>query len=370
MLIGGISLGTCVFNRCSGMTGNIAYIIPSLAEGETDYSDDVKAAYYNSITKLYEFPDDFISGCSGLTGTLTVPYFIQRIGDRAFKSCSGLTGIAYESGSLLTTVGDQAFQYCTGLTSTISFPPPNSSVSTTPYITLGVRTFDGATGGAIDLTNIASLGEYCFNNYKGNSGGKTKGKKIFSLSSNFEVSSSWTGEQTEVHDFEYYEVWGKKTPDATSTERLVISGTVTDVVNLNLGSTITILPKYCFNNAKLDEVTGSSSTLETRYGAFMGSTLATFNLSTTNITFKSDGGFWNCQYITSFATSNTTLAIPKFVFYACYRLASISFAPTSVGDRCFRQCYALKSINLTCLTGSVGEYAFGYCYNLSKITSR
>lgn len=86
-----------MFNRCSGMSGDISYIIPTLSEGETDYSDDVKAAYFNSETNLYEFPDDFISGCSGLTGTLTIPKFIQRIGNRAFKGCSGLSELKYEA---------------------------------------------------------------------------------------------------------------------------------------------------------------------------------------------------------------------------------------------------------------------------------
>lgn len=372
MLIGGISLGTCVFNRCSGMTGDIAYVIPSLAEGETDYSDEVKAAYYNNTTELYEFPDDFISGCSGLTGTLTVPYFIQRIGDRAFKSCSGITGLTYESTndkpSVLTSIGDQAFQYCTGLTSTISFPTPNASISTTPYITLGVRTFDGATGGAIDLTNVASLGEYCFNNYKGNSGGKTKGKKTFSLLNDFVVSSSWTGNQTEVHDFDYYEVWGKKTPDATSTTKLVSSGTITDVVNLNLGSTITTLPQYCFYNAKLDEVIGSSSTLETKYCAFCFSTLTLFNMSETGISFEENSCFSHCNYLTTFNTQNDTISVTAYSFNYCYRLATISFAPTFVGINGFNQCCSLSNINFENLSGTISGYAFSHCYNLSKIT--
>lgn len=204
----------------------------------------------------------------------------------------------------------------------------------------------------------------------GNSGGKTKGKKTYSLSNDFIVSSSWTGEQTEVHDLGYYEVWGKKTPDATSTEKLVVSGTISNVVNLNLGSTITELPERCFGESFLDEVTGSSTSLKLLNSSFTSSKLTSVNLSTTNLIFGTNRNFNNCSLLMSFVVNNNSIDVLDAQFYGCCRLASISFAPSNIGEYAFQNCYALKSINLTNLTGAVGICAFSNCYNLYSLTSR
>lgn len=53
-------------------------------------------------------------GCSGLTG-ITIPIGVASIGDSAFSGCSGLTGISIPSS--VSDIGDGAFYGCTGLTS-------------------------------------------------------------------------------------------------------------------------------------------------------------------------------------------------------------------------------------------------------------
>ncbi|WP_052172477.1 leucine-rich repeat domain-containing protein [Psychroserpens jangbogonensis] len=55
------------------------------------------------------------SGCTGLTGTLTLPSSLTTIRYGAFTNCTGLTGI--ELPASVTTIEDEAFSYCIGLTS-------------------------------------------------------------------------------------------------------------------------------------------------------------------------------------------------------------------------------------------------------------
>ena len=52
--------------------------------------------------------------CSGLTGTLTIPENIKTLPAEAFNSCSGLTEVILPKG--LTTIEDGAFRFCDGLT--------------------------------------------------------------------------------------------------------------------------------------------------------------------------------------------------------------------------------------------------------------
>jgi len=56
----------------------------------------------------------------GLTGTITFPSSILYIGNSAFRSNPGVTGLSFTKG--LTTIAAHAFADCTGLTGTITLP--------------------------------------------------------------------------------------------------------------------------------------------------------------------------------------------------------------------------------------------------------
>ena len=58
--------------------------------------------------------DHAFRGCSGLT-SLTLPSGVTEIGEGAFRGCSGLTSLTLPSG--LTKIGNEAFEDCIGLTS-------------------------------------------------------------------------------------------------------------------------------------------------------------------------------------------------------------------------------------------------------------
>ena len=60
-------------------------------------------------------------GCSGLTGTLTIPDSVTSIGDSTFFGCSGLTGsLTIPNG--VTSIGDYAFRNCKGFTGRLVIP--------------------------------------------------------------------------------------------------------------------------------------------------------------------------------------------------------------------------------------------------------
>lgn len=67
----------------------------------------------------------------GLTGTVTIPASVVYIGDSAFRSNPGITGVSFSKG--LTTVAAYAFADCTGLTGTVTLPSTVTSLDSTAF---------------------------------------------------------------------------------------------------------------------------------------------------------------------------------------------------------------------------------------------
>ena len=91
-------------------------------------------------------------GCSGLT-SLTIPSSVTEIGELAFEGCSGLTSMTIPSS--VTSIGWGAFAECSGLT---SLTIPSSVTSIDNY------TFAGCSG-LTSLTipsGVTSIGNYAF----------------------------------------------------------------------------------------------------------------------------------------------------------------------------------------------------------------
>ena len=70
---------------------------------------------YNDVAyTVAAIGDDAFYGCSGFTGSLTIPNSVTEIGWYAFYNCSGLTGSLTIPNSV-TEIGEYAFAYCTNL---------------------------------------------------------------------------------------------------------------------------------------------------------------------------------------------------------------------------------------------------------------
>ena len=133
------------FHGCSGLTKiTIPSSVKTIEEGafsncesiESIEVEDGNSVYYSKGNCIIEketkglvagcknsvIPDDLkeiwnyaFSGCSGLTGSLTIPEGITIIRDETFSRCSGIASITIPEG--VTSIGDYAFYECSGLTS-------------------------------------------------------------------------------------------------------------------------------------------------------------------------------------------------------------------------------------------------------------
>lgn len=68
---------------------------------------------------------------AGLQGTLIIPASVVYIGDSAFRSNPGITGITFAKG--LSTIDAYAFADCTGLTGTITLPSTVTALDETAF---------------------------------------------------------------------------------------------------------------------------------------------------------------------------------------------------------------------------------------------
>ena len=116
----GIVLGQGVFMNCSNLTGSIQNIFD-----QSFYVED------NGTTSATVIEEGQFSGFSGLTGSLTIPYYITEIKDNAFYGCTGIEALNFdegENGSQLVAIGNSAFQACTGIKNKLVIPSKVKSI--------------------------------------------------------------------------------------------------------------------------------------------------------------------------------------------------------------------------------------------------
>ncbi len=114
----------------------------------------------NSVTRIGNYA---FKNCSGLT-SVVIPNSVTSIGSDAFHSCSGLTSVVI--GNSVTLIGSGAFYKCSGLTSVVI---PNSVTSiyrsafaycsglTSVVIGNSVTNIENSAFDGDDLTNVTSM---------------------------------------------------------------------------------------------------------------------------------------------------------------------------------------------------------------------
>ena len=176
------SIGDYAFYNCSGLTsitllsnltsiGNYAFSgCTNLQPSETDQGVEYLGNSDNPYLVLWDgtgittssytvnenckfIYDTAFWGCSGLE-SITLPSSLISIGDRAFNSCSGLTGeLDFSNCTSLISIGDYAFSSCSGLTGELNLTDCTSLTS------IGDFAFWACSGfkGVLNLTNCTSL---------------------------------------------------------------------------------------------------------------------------------------------------------------------------------------------------------------------
>ncbi len=146
-----VGAGYWAFYGCENLTsidlGSITYI------GEQAFRDCTNLSSVEFPETLTEIGDYAFSGCSALTGELTIPDNVVTLGASAFTSCSGLTAVVIGNG--VETIGDSAFQYCENLTS-VTFGENVVSIGGTAFASTILE------GDLVIPDKVTTIGEWAF----------------------------------------------------------------------------------------------------------------------------------------------------------------------------------------------------------------
>ena len=111
------TLDNNVFANCNGFTA-LNFNAANCTSMSSSWLENVTSLTSLSIGEsVQRIPDDFVTGKSGITGSLTIPNTVTYIGSNAFSSCSGFSG-TLTLGQSVSQIGNSAFfDACAGFTS-------------------------------------------------------------------------------------------------------------------------------------------------------------------------------------------------------------------------------------------------------------
>ncbi len=254
-----------------------------------EFVTDIVIPY--GVTKIGEFA---FRGCSGLT-SITLPDSVTSIGNSAFKDCSRLTSITMPDG--VTDIGDDAFYGCNKLVEVIN----NSNLN----IVKGNR-------------ENGYIGYYALNVKKdGTTDVINKGDYLFYTNDNVNYLLGYVGNDTELvlpndYNGQNYEIY-----------------------------------KYAFSGCgKLASVTVGNG-----------------------VTSIGDGAFIGCSNFNNIIIPESVTVIGAGAFNGCSSLRSIIIPDgvTVIGEKTFSSCDSLESITLPAGVISIGKYALSLCMRLTSI---
>ena len=144
-----------IFNGCTGVTS-----FTFTGRNGFSYSLESSSSYYqltpwymsrgNTLTisfadTLESVGDYTFKGCTGISGTLTIPVSVTSVGTEAFAECTSISGLSITSD---ISLGRSAFKGCTGIRS-LTFPLTSNTVCYSD-----APAFEGCTG----LTTLILVG--------------------------------------------------------------------------------------------------------------------------------------------------------------------------------------------------------------------
>ncbi|MBR5552033.1 MAG: leucine-rich repeat protein [Muribaculaceae bacterium] len=319
-----------------------------------DYSAKTVVVTYGGLA--YDYYTHEYSGSvkipSSVTNSVGTTYSVTKIGDYAFRGCTGLTSITIPN--TITSIGNYAFYGCTGLTS-VTIPNSVTEIGNKAFYATGW--YNNQANGILYLDN-------CCLGYKGN---KPTGALTLNEGTRLIRSSAFSG-CTGLTEVNYNAV--NCTSMGTSSNP-VFSG-CTNLKTLNIGNGVKNIPSYAFKDCS-------------------GLTSATIGNSVTTI---SDHAFMGCTKLTSVTIPNSVTEIGDYAFYGCTGLTSVTIpnSVTEIGDEAFyatgwynNQANGILYLDNCCLgykgnkpTGAltlnegtrlIGSSAFSGCTYLNTIVS-
>ena len=280
---------------------------------------------------------------SSLT-SINIPSSVTSLGEGCFAYCSSLTSINIPSS--VTSLGGSCFSGCYSLT---SINIPSSVTSMGEFCFVGCSSLT-----SINIpSSVTSLGEYCFTH-----------------------CSSLTSIVVDAGNSVYDSRENCNAVIETESNTMICgcAGTV-------IPSSVTSLGEDCFYGcSSLTSINIPSSVTSLGEGCFSGcSSLTAIVVDAGNSVYDSRE---NCNAVIE-TKSNTMICgcagtvIPSSVtslgyrcFADCYSLTSINIpsSVTSLGEECFSGCSSLTSINIPSSVTSLGKYCFMGCSSLKTVT--
>lgn len=304
-----VSLSGGAFRQC-GMLSSVQYNAQNCITRNSGPSYRVFEGCYSLSTltignNVQTIPDYLFYGCTGLSGTLSLPSSLKYIGWEAFYNCSGFTG-SLTIPQQMDSIGMSAFNGCTGITS-LNYNATNmhnslysggifSQCSSITSLTIG--------------NNVVSLPDM-----------------IFASCSNIVGSVTIPNSVTSIGNGAFANCSG--------------IGTIT------IGTSVATMYGTPFASmSNLHTVNYNATNCQTEYsGCFTGSSIQTFNIG------------------------NNVQSIPDGLVVSCPNLHSISFPNSiiSLGDYAFYGCDLLGTLTIPQSLNSIGSMALGAIYNLTDI---
>lgn len=332
-----------------GSSSLVKYIHIHKVDNITEFSYH---SYNASLTgKLYLsvncLTPPLFRGCTGLTGTLTIPDGITTITTYGFNNCTGLTGLTIPNS--VTTIGEAAFTACTGFTSlTLS----------TALTSIGTNAFYGCSNITTSLVipaNVTSIGEGAFAHIP---------------FSSIDVSANPT--RYHVHD----EVMYQESNHMAIYSRKGNTGTITfESDTLYIGS------HCCASNSRSGDLSIPNGVLTINSAAFSGCN--SFNGSITipgSVTTIDYGAFSSLGNATSVVFSEGLITIGTDAFRNCAKMNCNVVLPDSlvtIGENAFNNWSSMvgsftlgtSASNLTTIGGGFNCAFTGALYIPSSVTS-
>lgn len=285
-------IGEYAFAGCSGLTGSLT--IPNSVTNIGEYAFS-QCGFDGTITlpdSVFEIKTQAFEGCQFI-GDLIIPNSVTTIGDFAFAYCFGFTGslIIPES---VTYIGDSAFEYCYGFYGTLTIPSSVNHIGANPFNNMwGIYEINVESGNtvydsrdncnAIIETNTNKLISGCNNTVIPNS--------IVCIGIAAFAGCTWFG---------YYR-------------------------DPNIPNTVTIIEALAFQDC------GSLNILE----------------FPSSLIYIGNNAFENCLAMTSVNLPNTV---------------------TYIGEGAFRGCYYITFVNIPSSVENIGKNPFALCPSIEVIT--
>ena len=306
-------IGNSAFYNCTGLS-SIAFNADSCTNASNAFSG-------TSLTSLSigenvkHIPSSIFSGCSGLTGILTIPDSVIVIGNYAFFGCTGLDTLVL--GHSVATIGNSAFHNCTGLVGKLNIP--NSVTEIGSYAFSGC----GGLGTLIIGNSVVTIGDNSFYNCTGLSGTLKVPNSVTSIG-----LCSFAG--------------------CNGLDTLIIGKSV-QTINYQAFGNCTGLIHVVFNADSCTTMTGFTTSNYYDRRALKG-----------------------CTNISSLTIGENVKNIPAYAFSDLNQITGTLIIPDSVvaiRTSAFSSCSGLTSLSLGRSVDSIGSAAFSGCTGLSSITS-